>query len=123
MYLKPSQVYCYAMTPPVCDANSFTDYSGTLHVPAESLAAYQAAPYWKNFANIVGDAVEPAEPELGDVNGDGRITINDVAALINYLLSQDATGIKLENADVNNDGRINISDATTLINNLLTANN
>ena len=122
MYLKPSQVYCYAVTPPVCDANSFTDYSGTLHVPAESLAAYQSAPYWKNFANIVGDAVEPAEnPELGDVNGDGRVTINDVTALVNYLLSLDASGIKLDNADVNNDGRVSIGDATALINILLTS--
>lgn len=59
MQLKPSHVYCYSMTPPECDEISFTSYSGTLHVPATSLAAYFTAPFWSNFTNIVGDAVEP----------------------------------------------------------------
>ena len=60
MLVNPrNHVICYAAIPPVCDANSFTNYSGTLHVPATSLAAYFTADYWKNFANIVGDAVEP----------------------------------------------------------------
>ena len=54
-----TNVYCYATTPTECDATSFTDYSATLHVPATSLAAYFSADYWCNFANIIGDAVEP----------------------------------------------------------------
>ncbi len=57
MYLNPSNIYCYATVPPECDGYSFTDYSGTLHVPASSLALYFTAPYWCNFANIVGDAI------------------------------------------------------------------
>ncbi len=57
--VKPTDVYCYSYTPPTCDENTFTDYSGTLHVPAAALAAYFTAPYWSNFINIVGDAVEP----------------------------------------------------------------
>lgn len=52
-------VYCYATTPPSCNENSFTNYSGTLHVPAASVAAYFISDFWCNFANIVGDAVEP----------------------------------------------------------------
>ncbi len=59
MQLKPSHIYCYSMTPPECDEISFTSYSGTLHVPATSLAAYFTAPFWSNFTNIIGDAVEP----------------------------------------------------------------
>lgn len=54
-----NQVYCYAVTPPVCDDNTFSNYSATLHVPAASLAAYFTAPCWRNFENIVGDAVAP----------------------------------------------------------------
>lgn len=54
-------VFCYNNTPPECDENTFTDYSSTLHVPAASLAAYFTSPYWCNFVNIVGDAVEPKE--------------------------------------------------------------
>ena len=57
--------------------------------------------------------------ELGDVNCDGYVTISDVTSLINYLLSDDATGISITNADTNRDNIINISDVTTLINYLL----
>ena len=55
--VKPTDIFCFATNPPTCDNNSFTDYSGTLHVPATSLAAYFTAPYWCNF-NLVGDAVK-----------------------------------------------------------------
>ena len=51
-------VYCYAAIPPICDDSSFRYYTGTLHVPASSLAAYFTSNYWSNFENIVGDAVE-----------------------------------------------------------------
>jgi len=54
-----SNVYSYAPIPPTCDENSFTNYSATLHVPASSLASYFTADYWCNFANIIGDAIEP----------------------------------------------------------------
>ena len=67
--------------------------------------------------NIVGDAVE-ATP--GDVNGDNKVSISDVTALINYLLSGDETGFKVANADLNHDSKISIADVTALINILLT---
>ena len=56
-----SDVYCYATNPPTCDNNTFSNYSCTLHVPAASLAAYFTAEYWRNFYNIIGDAVEPID--------------------------------------------------------------
>ena len=59
--------------------------------------------------------------EPGDVNCDGYHTISDVTAIINYLLSGDETGIKVDNADINNDGKVSISDVTALINLLLTS--
>ena len=64
--------------------------------------------------------VEP-EPEFlrGDVNDDGNVKINDVTALINYLLSGDATGINLKAADCNQDGGVKIGDVSALINYLL----
>ena len=60
-----------------------------------------------------------SDPQIGDVDGDGRINIDDLTALINYLLTGDTSSINLENADVDNDGRINIDDVTALINMLL----
>ncbi len=60
-------------------------------------------------------------PEIrGDVNSDGSVNISDVTALINYLLTGNASGINLTNADVNSDGSVNISDVTALINYLST---
>ena len=58
----------------------------------------------------------------GDVDMDGFIKISDVTALINYLLSNDPTGIDLLAADCDMDGFIKISDVTTLINYLLSGN-
>lgn len=59
-------------------------------------------------------------PELrGDVNNDGQVNINDVTALINYLLSGDASAINLQAADCDQDGEIKIGDVTALINYLL----
>ena len=62
--VKPTEIYTYATTPPECDNNSFKSYDATLHVPASAMAAYFAAPYWQNFTNIVGDAVEPTSLTL-----------------------------------------------------------
>lgn len=56
----------------------------------------------------------------GDVDQDGKINISDVTALIDYLLTGDATGISLENANCDQDQSIQISDVTALIDYLLT---
>lgn len=59
--------------------------------------------------------------KLGDVDDDGVVNISDVTALIDYLLSGNATNISVVNADVDADGNVNISDVTALIDLLLTA--
>ena len=53
-------------------------------------------------------------PLVGDVNGDGKIAITDVTALIDYLLTNDASLIVMENADVNPDGKVAITDVTNM---------
>ena len=55
----------------------------------------------------------------GDVNGDGSVNISDVTALIDYLLTGNASGINLSGADCNQDSSVNISDVTSLIDYLL----
>ena len=69
----------------------------------------------------IGDWVTPPDPQfiLGDVNNDGKLSIGDVTALINYLLSGDATDINLDAADCDQNGEIKIGDVTELINMLL----
>ena len=54
---------------------------------------------------------------VGDVNGDGKIDISDVVALVNIILS-DGTD-KNSSADVNGDGSVDISDVVALVNNIL----
>lgn len=55
----------------------------------------------------------------GDVNMSNDVTIADVTALIDYLLSSDASAISLTNADCNLDNGISIADVTVLIDYLL----
>ena len=55
----------------------------------------------------------------GDVDGDGKVAIGDVTVLINYLLTEDATGINVDAIDCNQDGNESIADVTALINFLL----
>ena len=58
-----------------------------------------------------------AQFQRGDVNHDGHITISDMTALIDYLLSNDSA-IPAE-ADVNADSTASIADVTALIDYLL----
>ncbi|MBR5673825.1 MAG: dockerin type I repeat-containing protein [Muribaculaceae bacterium] len=66
--------------------------------------------------------VPPVTILLGDVNDDGVVNIADVTNLIDYLLSQDATGLNLDAADTTSDGAVNIADVTALIDQLLNNN-
>ena len=65
---------------------------------------------------------ESPEALRGDVNNDKTVTIADVTALIDYLLSQDASGISLTAADCNIDNSVTIADVTSLIDYLLSGN-
>lgn len=61
----------------------------------------------------------------GDVNRNGEISIGDVTALINALLSgesEDGEGFSWNNANVNRDDKLSIADVTVLINYLLSGN-
>ena len=58
----------------------------------------------------------------GDVNFDHEVNIDDVSALIDYLLYNE-TNINEYRADYDRDGKINIDDITSLIDVLLSKNN
>ena len=82
-------------------------------------------PMDKTYAHIDGGPSNPGYftdknvALRGDVNGDGSVSISDVTALIDYLLTGNASGISLSGADTNQDSSINISDVTVLIDYLL----
>ena len=105
-----------ATTPPamqnknVFDTNTYN--TATLNVPQRSLNAYKSADWWRMFSTIVGENIG-GDPN--DVNGDGEVSIGDVNALINAILSGD----KDSKYDVNGDGEVGISDVNTLIDAIL----
>ena len=70
------------------------------------------------FGYVKEDTPEP-QGLRGDVNLNNDVTIADVTALIDYLLSGDATGISLENANCNLQDDVTIADVTALIDFLL----
>ena len=110
-------VTCLATTPPAAFQYTFVScYGATLLVPAESLADYQAADYWNQFANI-----QPiGGNQTGDLNGDGVLSIQDVTRLIDIVLKG---GEYSSEADINGDGRVNIADVTALIRMVLNGGN
>lgn len=55
----------------------------------------------------------------GDANGDGKVTITDAVAVVNYILGNASTGFVKAAADVNQDGNITITDAVGVVNIIL----
>lgn len=55
----------------------------------------------------------------GDVNNDNEVTIADVSALIDYLLTGDPEGVNLQNANCDLNEEVSIADVSALIDYLL----
>ncbi|MDR2840372.1 MAG: leucine-rich repeat protein, partial [Paludibacter sp.] len=53
-----TSITCNAIIPPSVGNNAFENTSIPLYVPVCSVSAYQSAPIWNSFANIIGVAVD-----------------------------------------------------------------
>ncbi len=118
-----TKVTCLATTPPSCGSD-FTDavyQNATLYVPMRSLELYRNALVWCNFQHIEGIDTGEDEGPIGDVNGDGNVTIGDVSALIDYLMDN-SYEICMPRADANGDTIISIGDVSAIID-ILMGNN
>ena len=51
---------------------------------------------------------------IGDANSDGEVNVQDIQAIISYML--DGTGINFDSADANSDGYVNILDIVLIVN-------
>ena len=85
---------------------------GLCHVVKDGELIYKGT--WYDPEVRIG--IDAEKPVPGDINGDGVVTITDVTALINVLLTGRA-GDAIN--DVNGDGVLTIRDVTVLINYLL----
>ena len=115
-------VKCLGTVPPVMantDCFSPAAYNrATLLVPRNYEATYATADYWYKFAHIDGWG----SAGLGDIDGDGIVSIRDVTRMIDAILTGDPEGIYIESADLNFNGRLDIGDVTTIIDMLLNGN-
>ena len=112
-------VICEATTPIPITSSSFFHIAweeGKLYVPRASINAYSNADWWSRFVDI--RAIE--DLVTGDIDDDGELSINDVAMLIDFLLTGNRYGLNLYNADADKDGSVDISDVSRLIDILLT---
>ena len=93
---------------PVKVGNVATSANGKLYTirtataDAESHACADASFSAKNY-------------ELGDVNGDGRVSVTDVVMMISHILQKNPVGFNKDAADMNCDGRISVTDVTIAI--------
>ena len=62
---------------------------------------------------------DAVQVKTGDVDGDNKVNIADVTALIDYLLGGNSDAVNIDAADVDLDSQVNISDVTALIDKLL----
>ena len=68
---------------------------------------------------VYADVEGVVTPRRGDVNCDGRVSIDDVTTLIDYLLGSSPSVFDASAADVDASGTISIDDVTSLIDILL----
>lgn len=59
--------------------------------------------------------VSSALATAGDANGDGKINISDVSAVLKYIAKWDSIEVDSADADVTGDGKVNISDVSMLL--------
>jgi len=105
----------------VTPESSWTEYTVNLTAANGAVGIKFATSSKRAYIDDIKLVAAATEPEvlLGDVNGDGKVTIADVTALVNILLGKDSSSYNLDAADVNEDGTRSIADVTALVNILL----
>jgi hypothetical protein len=82
---------------------------------------YRAYYYEHNLGDYIELTTLPSSSS-GDVNDDGKVSIEDVTLLIDNLLKGDISDVGLFAVDCNADGVFSINDVVALIDSLLSGN-
>ena len=102
------------------NVNTFQANWLNAEVDADGVTIYQYAPgYCLRVYRLTKESSTP-QGLRGDADNDGEVTISDVTAVIDYLLS--GAEINEVNADADLDKNLNISDITAIIDYLMTGN-
>lgn len=114
-----TSVTVYAKTPPALDSHyhifpySYSLNKMTLYVPYGTKAKYENANEWKRFKNIV--EMEQQSYIEGDANGDGKVTVTDIAVVVNQILQLPNTDYSSYGADANGDGSVTVTDIGVIV--------
>ena len=122
--------YCSALTTIYCDNDwKNVNTSTGMFSGCESLVGGKGTVY--NYQNTYADYAHPdggtenpgyftSKFLLGDANGDGKVTITDAVAVVNYIIHGATPGtFNVAAADVDGNGEITIADAVGIANLIL----
>lgn len=95
---------------------SFTEVSRNFVVPADGVyhIGFHATSKAKSDELCLDDINVTVAGLQGDVNGDGKVDVSDITAVIQTILGTAQYSVDV--CDINGDGAVNIDDVTTLIN-------
>lgn len=74
---------------------------------------------WDYYIYVSSTNRPTAKGVLGDADGDGKVTRDDVNMVVNYSLGCSVLNINLNLSDVDNDGKVTMADANMILNSLL----
>ena len=86
--------------------------NATLYVPQGCVDAYRNADGWGEFKDIV----EIISDIPGDANNDGKVDIDDINAIVHYILTGDLQGLNSKNVHGGEEGEITVVDIVKLLN-------
>ena len=76
---------------------------------------YATANFEKDVPDSLPITTDAPVMLLGDVNGDGIVSITDVTLLVSHILGMHLEGIILSNGDMNGDNLYSVADVTALV--------
>lgn len=106
----------------VAETRTYGSYMGTEDITLEARCTYvpESPDEPNNPGGFIPEVEEPGV--LGDVNGDGKVTVADAVAIIDYYLHWTEASEEDQKYDVNKDSKVTVADAVEAINIYLNAN-
>ena len=126
------RILCSSMTNATFSGNSGTVLTITLDI-SDAVSAGEYVVDLKNVVMTDPQATRYTSSDtksvitipsftIGDVNGDGSISVTDVGMMISFILGQNPVGFNEDAADLNGDGTISVTDVGALITKILQGN-
>ena len=104
----------FTLTNPKRTGYYFTGWTGT-DLTGKTMTVTVTTGHWGNRSYTA-----TWEPVIaGDADGDRQVTIDDAAAIMDYILGKASADFNITGADMNHDGYVTIADAVAVINSIM----